>query len=808
MMPQDASNTNAENAQNTLINQFLDYQCIPDSTLTPSIEFTTQPTQQRQQGQHMDWNTQAYHYNLSMTGPEPYFPSPKTPNINMNTRRQNHHFYPSQPNLEASAPELTGFDFDLSDAMLTNYSIGMMPQIQNDYGYVAGAAASFSPSDLPVSRTAVPTQSPYILSSGHHQSGAGAEIDGMSAMPKIIGVRTPAPPHHGFGQANNPHASYPTATNNVAFDPPSMAYAQQYSQPYSVSQVPIDVPTMFANPGTHAPQQMAPPGKHQENPQHGKQLVQPDISAAAPQNQFATTGISSHLLQDKQSASNAESNGMSLKRKFSGQEWPHGPRASGTRIGEPSQPIPIIAQEQIVTVSSIVEDGMKDAFSIGFLAAYSKLFSLFKQELVEKNTLAGIDVVLPDGQATEKMLETLQQYLVHHFKGGQITLLDHQKGVEAKAKVEMKLVEASMHFGLAAPKKEHQLESADPKNDTQTKIKRTTNVSKDTHKQSSKGSGKPRSHKRSVSKGKTKGAAVTSMHKTYTHEGQEYTSYHCEDGIRRILKDEEVRDRFPAATQDKLDPTQNEPGDCAPSQLKQSTEAGGESDQRNFDSRAAEKPEKLLKDLREERVKELIKLDNSMPHSLISEFMSPSRGSIYGAVREAAERNDFVDQSHLLFSSYNRKTAMKEYDNHSREQFQISSTDYPEWDQSVRNAAKRARKKQRRVDEHAAEEDRHQKQDDGGESSATQYSEMKNEHHDLSALVNASEQHIVASDTMDSDSDRKLFGEAKQEGLIPESEEAAGADDSHRPAMEDAFFQSMAQSWEGQTHDEYGSVPI
>lgn len=109
---------------------------------------------------------------------------------------------------------------------------------------------------------------------------------------------------------------------------------------------------------------------------------------------------------------------------------------------------------------------------------------------------------------------------------------------------------------------------------------------------------------------------------------------------------------------------------------------------------------------KEKRIKELIQMDKGLPFGLIEDFMIPKAGSIYGVVRDAVLRNDFTDQSHLLFDSECRKAAKAEYDTHVHEQLGVAATDVPEWDASVRNAEKRHNKMQRRIEEEKAAAER------------------------------------------------------------------------------------------------------
>lgn len=101
----------------------------------------------------------------------------------------------------------------------------------------------------------------------------------------------------------------------------------------------------------------------------------------------------------------------------------------------------------------------------------------------------------------------------------------------------------------------------------------------------------------------------------------------------------------------------------------------------------------------QQRMNELIRIDNSLPLSLINAFINPQHDSPYSAIQAVVAVGDFSDQSDLLFNESYRATAKKEYDAEARRSFNINETDKPEWDPVVRNAEKRDRKKKQLAEE-------------------------------------------------------------------------------------------------------------
>ncbi|KHN97803.1 uncharacterized protein MAM_04192 [Metarhizium album ARSEF 1941] len=77
--------------------------------------------------------------------------------------------------------------------------------------------------------------------------------------------------------------------------------------------------------------------------------------------------------------------------------------------------------------------------------------------------------------------------------------------------------------------------------------------------------------------------------------------------------------------------------------------------------------EEGVPDYESKRIKELLRLDKTMPMSVMKEFMHPRAGSKYSAVREAVRRGDHGDQSHLLFQQDCLETAKQEYEMHANE---------------------------------------------------------------------------------------------------------------------------------------------
>lgn len=108
-------------------------------------------------------------------------------------------------------------------------------------------------------------------------------------------------------------------------------------------------------------------------------------------------------------------------------------------------------------------------------------------------------------------------------------------------------------------------------------------------------------------------------------------------------------------------------------------------------------------DPNQDRINELTRLDNSLPLSTIYAFISPQHNCPYTAIQAIVAVGDFSDQSHLLFDENCRANAKKEYDAMSRRNFNINATDRPEWNEMIRKAEKRARKKKERAEEQQAD---------------------------------------------------------------------------------------------------------
>lgn len=204
------------------------------------------------------------------------------------------------------------------------------------------------------------------------------------------------------------------------------------------------------------------------------------------------------------------------------------------------------------------------------------------------------------------------------------------------------------------------------------------------------------------------------------------------------------------------------------------------------------------------RVKELIRLDNGMPHSLIRDFMNPRAESIYSAVREAVDRMDLSDQSHLLFDRDCRRVAMKEYDCHSRQQFQISPEDHPEWNPVVRNAEKRARKKLRRLEERKAEEERVQVGGQmgtalRGETDTTIFGEATDGQATETTTSKSDRRWASLEGDMSVGGDEHVRQQDGRIGTLPGSVriDVVDVDDCDRQTREDEFFQSLQRGWDG-----------
>lgn len=201
------------------------------------------------------------------------------------------------------------------------------------------------------------------------------------------------------------------------------------------------------------------------------------------------------------------------------------------------------------------------------------------------------------------------------------------------------------------------------------------------------------------------------------------------------------------------------------------------------------------------RVKELIRLDSSMPHSLIRDFMEPRAESIYSAVREAVVRMDLADQSHLLFDRDCRRVAMKEYDCHSRQQFQITPEDHPEWNPVVRNAEKRARKKQRRLEERKADEERVQARGQAGvalrgETDTTTFGEATDGQATETTTSKSGGRWAPLEGDMSVNGDEHVRQQDGRIGALSGSDRI-DVDDCDRQTREDEFFQSLQRGWDG-----------
>ncbi|GAB0139830.1 hypothetical protein EsHS_00000469 [Epichloe bromicola] len=204
------------------------------------------------------------------------------------------------------------------------------------------------------------------------------------------------------------------------------------------------------------------------------------------------------------------------------------------------------------------------------------------------------------------------------------------------------------------------------------------------------------------------------------------------------------------------------------------------------------------------RVKELIRLDNGMPHSLIRDFMKPRAESIYSAVREAADRMDLADQSHLLFDRDCRRVAMKEYDCHSRQQFQITPEDHPEWNPVVRNAEKRARKKLKRLAERKADEERLQVRGQTGaalrgETGTTAFGEATDGRATETTTSKSGGRWASLEADMSVGGDEHVGRQDGRIGTLPGSDgiDVVDIDDCDRQTREDEFFHSLQRGWDG-----------
>ncbi|KAG8414261.1 hypothetical protein J3459_014905 [Metarhizium acridum] len=99
--------------------------------------------------------------------------------------------------------------------------------------------------------------------------------------------------------------------------------------------------------------------------------------------------------------------------------------------------------------------------------------------------------------------------------------------------------------------------------------------------------------------------------------------------------------------------------------------------------------EEEVEDYENNRIKELLRFDKTLPVSTIEDFMRPKAGSQYAAVREAVQRGDYSDQSELLFDPDCLKTVKKEYEMHCHKALKVNADDGVESDPSVRTARKR-----------------------------------------------------------------------------------------------------------------------
>ncbi|KFA61754.1 hypothetical protein S40285_10179 [Stachybotrys chlorohalonatus IBT 40285] len=111
-------------------------------------------------------------------------------------------------------------------------------------------------------------------------------------------------------------------------------------------------------------------------------------------------------------------------------------------------------------------------------------------------------------------------------------------------------------------------------------------------------------------------------------------------------------------------------------------------------SKPAESTPALPDSPRTQRFRDLHQIDRGLPNSIIDDFMHPHVDSIYDVVREAALAGNTADMSELLFIPDYRRKAMEVWDQRDRAKLGIYESDRPEWDHTVRNAKKRARKMQ------------------------------------------------------------------------------------------------------------------
>lgn len=149
-------------------------------------------------------------------------------------------------------------------------------------------------------------------------------------------------------------------------------------------------------------------------------------------------------------------------------------------------------------------------------------------------------------------------------------------------------------------------------------------------------------------------------------------------------------------------------------QKEKSTEAEPFAAPENTEVQVAEGP---VVNTADDRIKELIKVDKSLPYSMILDFISPKDGSIYKAIRDAVQKNDISDQSHLLFDGHHRKTAMAEYDSNARQQMGLASNEQSEQNALISNEESgcdeiQNRQAARVVEEEHLESDRQQQMRD------------------------------------------------------------------------------------------------
>lgn len=179
-----------------------------------------------------------------------------------------------------------------------------------------------------------------------------------------------------------------------------------------------------------------------------------------------------------------------------------------------------------------------------------------------------------------------------------------------------------------------------------------------------------------------------------------------------------------------------------PAQQGESTEAENITASKTADIQVAQEP---VVNATEDRIKELIKVDKGLPHSLMLEFITPKDGSIYNAVREAVQRNDFSDQSHLLFDSHHRQTAKVEYDSNSQKQMDLTLGQWSKHNAPISNEKNGCKEMQKREAAQAALENRHREEKERLEAETQQ--QMRDDELLKDALIQALEEPEAARST-------------------------------------------------------------